>query len=591
MKTSNLLIPTLKETPADAEVKSHQLLVRAGMIKKLSQGVYSYLPLGWKVMNKVANIVREEMNKRDCQEVMLPIIQPAELWEESGRWEVYGKELMRFNDRHDNGYCLAPTAEEVITDLVRSFISSYKQLPMNLYQIQNKYRDERRPRFGLIRSREFLMKDGYSFDKDEAGLDETYKKMYEGYSAIFERCGLSYRAVEADSGAIGGSNTHEFMVMAESGEAAIVYCPECDYSANTEKALMDISYRDTEDEKEMEKVLTPDQKTIADVCDFLDSDPARSIKALLYKAVFEDKEEHVVVFVRGDREANEIKVQNALGALAVDMDTDEETIIQLGIQRGFIGPVGLDNVTILVDEEITRLKNLVCGANEKDYHMKNVNYGRDFTCDNIVDVKEVKEGDLCPKCQAAMVAARGTEVGQVFKLGTKYSVSMGATYLDENGKSKPMVMGCYGIGIGRTMQASVEQNNDEQGIIWPKSIAPFEAIVIPAVHKKQEQVDAANLIYDELLGMGVDVLLDDSKERTGVKFANSELIGYPVRITAGKMISEGKVEIFIRSTKENGSAACRSSTKSKRNTRHTGIIGIKGERWKLVNCCKERPYW
>lgn len=550
MKTSKLLIPTLKETPADAEIRSHQLLVRAGLVKKLSQGVYSYLPLGWKVMKKISDIVREEMNKRDCQEVMLPIIQPADLWKESGRWDVYGKELMRFTDRHDNEYCLGPTHEEVITDVVRSFVNSYKQLPMNLYQIQNKYRDERRPRFGLIRSREFLMKDGYSFDKDEAGLETTYQVMYDGYSAIFDRCGLSYRAVEADSGAIGGSNTHEFMVLAESGEAAIVYCPACDYSANTEKALMDLSYVDTEEELEMEKVLTPDQKTIAEVSEFLGTDPKKSIKALLYRAVYAESEEHVVVFVRGDREANEIKIQNALGAMAVDMDTDEETITNLGIQRGFIGPVGLDNVTVLLDEEITRLKNLVCGANEKDYHLKNVNYGRDFECEHIVDVKEVKAGDLCHKCQAELVEARGTEVGQVFKLGTKYSVSMGATYLDENGKSKPLVMGCYGIGIGRTMQASVEQNNDEQGIIWPKSIAPFEAVVIPAVHKKQEQVDAAERIYQELQEMGVDVLLDDSKERTGVKFANSELIGYPVRITAGKMLGEGKVEIFVRSTKE-----------------------------------------
>jgi prolyl-tRNA synthetase len=550
MKTSKLLIPTLKETPADAEIRSHQLLVRAGMVKKLSQGVYSYLPLGWKVMKKISDIVREEMNIRDCQEVMLPIIQPADLWKESGRWDVYGKELMRFNDRHNNEYCLGPTHEEVITDLVRSFINSYKQLPINMYQIQNKYRDERRPRFGLIRSREFLMKDGYSFDKDEASLEKTYQSMYEGYSAIFDRCGLSYRAVEADAGAIGGSNTHEFMVLAESGEAAIVYCPSCDYSANTEKALMDLSQVDTAEELDLEKVLTPDQKTIAEVSEFLGTDPKKSIKALLYRAVYAESEKHVVVFVRGDREANEIKIQNALGAMSVDMDTDEEAITNLGIQRGFIGPIGLDNVTILVDEEITRLKNLVCGANEQDYHLKNVNYGRDFNCENIVDVKEVRAGDLCHKCQAELVEARGTEVGQVFKLGTKYSVSMGATFLDENGKSKPLVMGCYGIGIGRTMQASVEQNNDEQGIIWPKSIAPFEAVVIPAVHKKQEQVDAAERIYQELQDMGVDVLLDDSKERTGVKFANSELIGYPVRITAGKMIAEGKVEIFVRSTKE-----------------------------------------
>ncbi len=550
MQSSKLIIPTLKETPADAEIISHQLLLRAGFIKKQAQGIYTYLPLGWKVMKKISDIVRIEMNKRDAQEIMMPIIQPAELWQESGRWHVYGKELMRLTDRHENDFCLGPTHEEVVTDVIRSFVNSYKQLPVNLYQIQNKYRDERRPRFGLIRSREFLMKDGYSFDRDEAGLDKSYQAMYEAYSAIFTRCGLSYRAVEADSGAIGGSNTHEFMVLADSGEAAIVFCEHCDYSANIEKAKMDLSYQDHEPMDVLEKVLTPNQKTIVDVSTYLQRDPKKSIKALLYKARYEDRQEIIVAFVRGDREGNEIKIQNSLGALSIDMDIDEQEILDLGIHRGYIGPIKLAKVKIVLDEEIMRLRNLVCGANEDDHHYINVNYDRDFQCDLIADIKEVREGDLCPICRSPLSSARGTEVGQVFKLGTKYSQSMHATFLDENGKAQPLVMGCYGIGISRTMQACVEQNHDERGMIWPVSIAPFEVVILPAVHKNIEQMNMARDLYHEMQEMGIDILLDDTPERTGVKFANSELIGYPIRITVGKLIEQGKVEITIRKSME-----------------------------------------
>lgn len=548
MRASKLLIPTLKETPADAEVISHQLLVRAGMVKKLAQGIYSYLPLGWRVMKKISDIVRDEMDRSGCQEVMLPIIQPAELWEESGRWQVYGRELMRFQDRHDKDYCLGPTHEEVITDLVRRDVSSYKQLPMNIYQIQNKYRDERRPRFGLIRGREFLMKDGYSFDRDEEGLDVSYREMYDAYKRVFSRCGLESRAVEADSGAIGGTNTHEFMVIADTGEAEIVYCSDCDYSANTERAVARTEPASTEEMLPVEKVHTPDCKTIEEVCGFLGSVPERSIKALLYRVIYEDREEHVAAFVRGDRNGNEIKIQNALGALAVEMDTDPGVLESLGIHPGFVGPKGLTGIRMLVDEELTRLRNLVCGANEPDHHLKNVNFGRDWQGDLVADIRQVQAGEGCPRCQGTLSSARGIEVGQVFKLGTKYSESMGAMYLDENGKSRPMVMGCYGIGVSRTMAACVEQNHDDFGIIWPPAIAPFEVCVVTANQKDETQRTLAEQVYGSLQEAGLDVLLDDTAERAGVKFANADLIGYPVRITVGKMAAEGKVEIKVRRT-------------------------------------------
>lgn len=550
MQASKLLIPTLKETPADAEIISHQLLLRAGMIKKLAQGIYSYLPLGWRVLRKISDIVREEMDKEGCQEVMLPIMHPAEIWQESGRWQVYGKELMRLEDRHGHPFCLSPTHEEVMTDLIRSFVSSYKQLPLNLYQIQNKYRDERRPRFGLMRSREFLMKDGYSFDIDEAGMDASYQSMYGAYEKVFSRCGLSFRAVQADAGAIGGSKTHEFMVMAEEGEAAIVFCPECDYAANTEKASMRLERKAKKEALPLEKLATPDKKTIEEVSSFLGKDPSSSLKALIYRAVYADREEVVVAFVRGDREANAVKIQNKLGALALDMDLDPKLLTELGLSPGFMGPVGLEGVRILCDEEIPTLSNLVCGANEADYHYINANPGRDFTCAELADIKEVREGDACPDCGAPLKAARGIEVGQVFKLGSKYSEAMQATVLDKNGKKQVMHMGCYGIGIGRTMQATIEQNHDEWGIVWPKAIAPFEILVMPASHKKAEQMQAAQALYEDLKKEGADVLLDDSKERTGVKFANADLIGYPLRVTAGKKLEEGLIEVMVRRSRE-----------------------------------------
>ena len=545
-----MLIPTLKENPADAEVISHQLLIRAGMVRKLAQGVYSYLPLGWRVMNKVSGIIREEMDRAGCQEVMLPIVQPSELWQESGRWDVYGKELMRFQDRHGKDFCLGPTHEEVITDIVRREVSSYKQLPMNLYQIQNKYRDERRPRFGLMRSREFLMKDGYSFDMDDEGLQRSYKEMHDAYSRIFTRCGLTFRPVEADSGAIGGSSTHEFMVIADTGEAQIVFCDTCDYAANTEQAKIRLEEPSGEAMLPVEKVHTPDQKTIAAVASYLSLPTEKTIKALLFRAIYADREELVCAFVRGDRTANAVKLQNALEALALEMDPGEELLEAHGINPGYVGPMGLSGVRVVIDEELTRMRNLCCGANEEDHHLLNVNHGRDYEGDVIADIREAAQGDPCPRCPGQLQAARGIEVGQVFKLGTKYSESMGATYLDVNGKTKPMVMGCYGIGVGRTMAACIEQNNDDYGMIWPTAIAPFQVVVMPANHKKADQMAVAESLYKELLDGGCDVLLDDSAERTGVKFANADLIGYPVRVTAGKSLADGLVEIKVRKTGE-----------------------------------------
>lgn len=546
MKASKLLIPTLKEVPADAEVISHQLLVRAGMIRRLAQGVYSYLPLGWRVMEKISRIVREEMDRCGCQEIMMPILQPAELWQESGRWMLYGQELVRLQDRHAKEFCLGPTHEEVVTDLARTFVSSYKQIPINVYQIQNKYRDERRPRFGLMRSREFLMKDGYSFDRDEQGLDRSYQEMHRAYCEVFRRVGLAYRAVEADSGTMGGSNTHEFMVMAETGEAGVVYCSRCEYAANTEKAK---TWPEPPEETAcpgLEKVSTPGCKTMEDVCGFLGVSRDRSIKAVLLRAVYGDREELAAAFLRGDREANPVKVQNELGAVAVEMDVTDQEAGAAGICKGFIGPVGLSGVTLLIDEEISRMRDLVCGANQEDAHFLHACYERDFREGRVCDIKTVGQGDKCPRCQAPLESARGIEVGQIFKLGTRYSESMGANYLDENGKSRPLVMGCYGIGIGRTMQACIEQNHDEKGIVWPRAIAPFEVVVLPANHKKEEEMAAARQIYDALRERGVDVLLDDSPERTGVKLANSELVGYPVRVLAGKLLAQGQVEVMVR---------------------------------------------
>lgn len=545
MRVSELLAPTLREVPAEAEVISHILMLRAGMIRKSASGVYTYLPLAYRVIKKVIEIVREEMDAKGGQELMLPIIQPAELWMESGRWDVYGDELFRLKDRHGRDFSLGPTHEEIITDLVRGEVRSYKQLPLLLYQIQNKYRDERRPRFGLMRGREFVMKDLYSFDRDYAGLDESYNQMYEAYSRIFTRCGLEYRPVEADPGAIGGTGgTHEFMVVAESGEAAIVYCDSCTYAANVEKAEAVVAQEPSDEPMlDMEEVFTPEVGTIKALSEFLNTGAEKLIKTLIYKT----EDQTVVAMVRGDREINEIKLQNVLGSLQLEM-ADEKTVTEITrAATGFAGPVGLKDVRIVADKEVTVMRNAVTGANKTDYHLINVNPGRDFTSDEVADIRLVKEGEPCPRCQGTLLAARGIEVGQVFRLGTKYSKALGAKFLDENGKEQLMVMGCYGIGVSRTVAASIEQNHDSDGIIWPMPIAPYHAVVVPVSSKDEAQMKIAESLYKALSEQGVETVIDDRNERPGVKFKDADLIGYPLRIVIGsKTVEESTIEIRHR---------------------------------------------
>lgn len=542
MRTSQLYAPTLRETPAEAEVASHQLMLRAGMLRKAAGGIYTYLPLAWRVLRKIEAIVREEMDLKGGQELLMPIIQPAEMWHETGRWDVYGDEMFRLKDRHKRDFCLGPTHEEMITTLVRTDVKSYRQLPLMLYQIQNKYRDEIRPRFGLMRGREFIMKDLYSFDRDEAGLDVSYAKMYEAYSRVFTRCGLRFRAVEADGGAIGGSGTHEFMVIADSGEAAIVYCPSCAYAANVEKATTVQEGPSTEIEQERAIVSTPGAKTIADLAAYLQISAAKTIKAVAY----ETEKGPVLALVRGDHEVNEIKVKNALDCLTLAMASDE-TIQSGGGVAGYMGPIGLKGWTVLVDPAVMQMRNAVVGANQVDAHWQNVCPERDFTPDQVVDMRLVQEGDACPHCSTAMAAARGIEVGQVFKLFTKYSEALKATFLDENGKEKPMVMGCYGIGVSRTMAAAIEQHYDGDGIIWPVAIAPFQVAVIPVNAKDPAQLEQAEAVYAALTQAGVEVVLDDRAERPGVKFKDADLIGYPLRIVIGpKTLQEGMLEVKSR---------------------------------------------
>lgn len=545
MRVSQLLIPTLREVPAEAEVVSHQLLVRAGFIRKTAAGVYTYLPLAWRVLEKIERIVREEMNRQGGQEILMPIMQPAELWRESSRWDVYGPELFRLKDRHGRDFCLGPTHEEIITSLVRGEVNSYKQLPLLLYQIQNKYRDERRPRFGLMRGREFIMKDLYSFDVDENGLDASYNKMYEAYSRTFTRCGVHYRVVEADSGAIGGSDTHEFMVLAESGEATIVYCEndDCAYAANVERADAVISgERSQEPPEELREVHTPGKTTIQDVATFLGVGPEKTIKTLIYKT----ENELVAALVRGDREVNEVKLYNALNCLQLEL-ADAQAIRELtGAEVGYSGPVGLD-IRIVADLEVINMVNAVAGANKTGYHLVNVNPGRDFKAHLETDIRLVEAGEPCPHCKSPLAEARGIEVGQIFKLGDKYSKALGATYLDEKGQEKYIIMGCYGIGISRTMAASVEQNHDEHGIIWPVAIAPFHVVVVPVSTKDKAQLDMAERIYAELLEAGVEAVIDDRPERPGVKFKDADLVGYPLRVTVGsKAVESGQAEVRER---------------------------------------------
>lgn len=551
MRLSKMYLKTLREVPAEAEIPSHIWLLRAGMIRKLVSGVYGFMPLGNRVLQKIEAIVREEMNARGGQEILMSAIQPAELWQESGRWYAYGPEMWRLKDRNDRDFCLGPTHEEIFTDIVRNEVDSYRQLPLNLYQIQTKYRDEKRPRFGLMRSREFIMKDSYSFDRDWEGLDKSYQDMYEAYAEIFNRCGLTYRAVEADNGAIGGSASHEFCALSEHGESEIAYCDSCNMAATREQAPCVSDPADDIPLGILETVYTPGTKTIADVAAYLNLKESQTIKALLFR-VYDQEYNYVAAFVRGDRELNLTKLVNALGIPEHAIEFADEGAMQevTGAVGGFTGPVGLRNCKIVVDSELTQAKNLCAGACKVDHHMINVNYGRDYTGEIVTDLKLIQEGYACPQCGAPVKLTRGIEVGQVFKLGTKYSESMHAYYKDENMQEKPMVMGCYGIGVTRTLAAIVEQHHDQDGIRWPMSVAPYHAIVTIVNVKEYSQVTLAEEIYQTLKASGVEVLLDDREERPGVKFKDADLIGIPVRINVGKKSAEGIVE-FKRRTEGN----------------------------------------
>ena len=544
MRYSQYLLNTLKETPADAEVISHQLMMRAGMIRKIAAGIYSYLPLGLRSIRKVEQIIREEMNRAGAIELLMPMVVPAELWQESTRWEQYGKELLRLKDRKDADFCLGPTHEEVITDIVRREVRSYRQLPLNLYQIQSKFRDEIRPRFGLMRGREFIMKDAYSFDVDEAGADVAYDKMYQAYRRIFERCGLRFRAVEADTGNIGGSSSHEFMVLADSGEDAIVSCDSCEYAANVEKAeLRDAGGDFPVPTQALTKVATPGQRTIEEVAGFLQVEPARLIKTLILRT---DGGETVAVLLRGDRELNDIKLCRLLDCNEVEL-ADEETVRRVtGAPSGFAGPVGLKG-RILADFEVRAMGDAVTGANEVDTHYTGVACGRDFTVETFADLREAVAGDFCPRCAGKLEVWRGIEVGHVFKLGTKYSQALGATFLDAQGQEQVIFMGCYGIGVGRTVAAAIEQNHDENGIVFPMPIAPFQVIVTMVNPNDAEVCAAAEKLYAELLERGIEVLLDDRDERPGSKFKDADLLGIPLRVTVGaRGLKDGALEVQER---------------------------------------------
>ncbi len=544
MRYSQAFIYTLKEDQKEAATISHNLLLRGGFIHKLASGIYNYLPLGLRVIRKVSQIVREEMNAAGALEILMAAIQPAELWKESGRWNDYGKELLRIKDRGNRDFVFGPTHEEVVTDIVRHYVKSYRDLPVNLYQIQTKFRDEIRPRFGLMRAREFIMKDAYSFDADETGMDVSYQKMREAYFNIFRRCGLRFRCVEADTGSIGGKDSEEFMVLSTTGEDEIVACDSCSYSANLERAES-ITVDDPGTEEELKKVPTPGKQTIKDVCEYLGVDERYSAKALLYK---NEKGEIFCFFVEGDDELNPVKAMRATGSVELSMLSDDE-LQSLGLHKGYIGPINFPNnsVKIICDLRLKHRNRLVVGANEEGYHYTGAKPQRDFVC-NYADLRSVKEGELCPRCKhGKLKKIRGIEVGHIFKLGTKYSESMNAVFLDARGKTKPFFMGCYGIGIGRTAQAAIEQNHDEKGIIWPISIAPFEIEIVP-LDTGNDQLNAfADKLYEEMTKRSLDVLYDDRKERAGVKLNDMDLIGIPIRVVIGKKsFSEGKCEVSLR---------------------------------------------
>ncbi len=549
MRMSKLYAPTLREVPNEAELISHQLLLRAGMARMLAAGIYTYLPLGIKVIKKIEQIVREEMDAIDSQETLMSALLPAELWQESGRWDKFGPDMFKLKDRHARDFCLGPTHEEIFTHIVRHEVKSYKQLPLSLYQIQTKFRDEKRPRFGLMRGREFIMKDAYTFDKDVAGMQASYWQMADAYRRIFDRCGLKYKLVEGDPGAMGGSGSHEFIALSEMGESQIIYCDACDYAATDEEAS--VAYAIVNDSAELasEKVHTPDVKTIEELIDFFKLDGTSFAKMLLYKY----EEQVVAVMIPGDRELNPIKLINYLGIGEHELEMADEDTVKwaTGAEVGFAGPIGLaKNVKLIVDKRVTQMKNFIVGANQTDYHIKNVNYGRDFTAEVVDDLLMAVAGDNCPKCQAAMAVDRGNEVGNIFQLGTKYSKSMKATYLDETGKEQLIYMGSHGIGVSRTMATIIEQYHDENGIVWPLAVAPYQVIITVVNAKKDDQLELGFKLYDQLKAQGIEVLIDDRKERAGVKFKDAELIGIPLAINVGKMAADNIVEFKLRSTNQ-----------------------------------------
>ena len=564
MKMSKLFVQTLREFPSDAEVISHKMLVRAGYIRKLTSGVYNYLPLMWRVLKKIENIVREEMDAAGAQELLMPFVQPKELWEESGRWEVYGKELMRLRDRHNREMCLGPTHEEIITSIARDGLKSYKQLPVNLYQIQSKFRDEVRPRFGLLRGREFIMKDAYSFDMTQEGLEKEYANMAQAYTKIFKRCGLNTKMVQSDSGAIGGSVSHEFMVITDTdaGENDVFYCDSCDYSANSNHAVSKLpgvneGVKLTGDWQTAQIVDTPNTHSIEELCDFLKIPATLIVKTLVY--IIDKKP--VLALIRGDKQVEETKLMNAFGGNDIRIATAGEIEEMMGVngfeaEKGFIGPQGLKEyngyeITVIADETVRDMKNFVIGVNQKDKHGIGYNWDLDVKLpETVTDIRLVEAGELCPQCGKPLKVTRGIEVGNIFQLGTKYSKPMNAVYLDQNGKTQPYIMGCYGIGISRTAAAAVEAHYDEHGIKWPLAIAPYHAIVIPVSTKDEEQMRVANDIYTTLKKHGAEVVIDDRDERAGVKFKDADLIGFPYQIIVGKSIADGNVEFKIRETDE-----------------------------------------
>jgi prolyl-tRNA synthetase len=544
MRYSKLLLPTLKETPTEAEVISHRLLLRAGFIRKLTSGIYTYLPLGLASIRKVEQIVREEMNRAGAQELLMPMVQPADLWKESGRWEKYGPELLRFTDRHERESCLGPTHEEVITDLVRREIHSYRNLPVNLYQIQTKFRDEIRPRFGLMRGREFIMKDGYSFDANEKGAAITYQKMYDAYQRIFKRCGLSFRAVEADTGTIGGSFSHEFMVLADTGEDTLAICRNCSYAANMEKAAVQPSEKPGEDVEllPLQKVETPGKKRVEAVCGFLGISPGELVKTMVYLA----DGNPVAVLVRGDHEVQPVKLKNMLGAVEVALADEKQVFDITGVPNGYLGPIDME-IPVAADQAVAAMANFTVGANEKNYHVQNANLPRDFKVFQVADLRQVTEEDRCPSCGGELELTKGIEVGHIFKLGDSYSKALKATFQDSNSEEQHFIMGCYGIGVSRTVAAAIEQNHDEHGIIFPLPLAPFQAVILNLDPKNEEITTAAESFYSQLQQQGLEVLLDDRDERPGSKFKDADLIGIPCRITIGKHFAqEGEVEIRSR---------------------------------------------